>query len=191
LFYLIISQAFEQVIPNERTKISLSIIDGSILVLAPNHPGGMLIGINELNFEIDVISETKALEFHLTAPGLAILMLDDRGSPSKEPITKPSQSMLSHWEVSGPLFSARPSTEEGPSNSDMLSSSESRIWIFYSIRIMKYNRKRLSLRFITPPLKCTFAPTPYRPWELLEGTSRWPSNPPNKSKLLSGRTQPN
>jgi len=112
--YLIICQAFEQVVPNERTKVSLSIIDGSILILAPNHPGGMLIGVNELNFETDIISEIKALEFHLTAPGLALLMLDDRGSPSEEPIAKRSQGMLSHWAVSRHLFPSRTSIERGP-----------------------------------------------------------------------------
>jgi hypothetical protein len=121
----------------------LSIIDGSILSLAPNHPGGILIGINELNFETDIVSEIKALEFHLTAPSLAVLMLDSRESPSAGFIEKPLQSMLSHWAVSRHPFPGRTPTERGFSNSVISSSSESRIWIFYSTRIMKYSRQRL------------------------------------------------
>ena len=103
----------------------------------------MLIGINELNFETDIVSEIKALEFHLTAPGLALLMLDDRSNHSDGPVEKAPQSMLSHWAVSCHLFRGRASTECRSSNSATSSSSESRIWIFCSTRIMEYNRQIL------------------------------------------------
>lgn len=106
----------------------MSIHDGSILILAPNHPGGMLISVSELNFETDIISEIKALEFHLTAPapGLALLMLDDRGSP-EEPMAKLPSVVSSHWAVSRHLFRAERYSECGSSNSVTALSSGSRI----------------------------------------------------------------
>jgi len=103
----------------------------------------MVIGVHELNFETDIVSEVKALEFHLTAPDLAVLMLDDQGGPSEASIVKPPQGMLSQWVVSCHLFPGKTSTERGSSNTAMLSFSRSRIWSFYSIRIMKYNLQRL------------------------------------------------
>ena len=96
-----------------------------------------------MHFETDIVSEIRALEFHLTAPGFAVLVLDDRGSPSEVSIAKPPQSMLSHWAVSHHLFASRMSAECMSSNSIMPSSFESRIWIFYSIKMVKCNRQRL------------------------------------------------
>ena len=87
----------------------------------------MLIGVDELTFETDVIGDVKALEFHLTAPSFALLMSDDRGSLSEEPISKLPQGMLSHWAVSRGLFLGRTSVEYESSNSVMPLSSESRI----------------------------------------------------------------
>ena len=64
----------------------------------------MLIGLGELNFETDIVSEIKALEFRLTAPSLAVLILDDRSNTSDGPLEKPPQGVLSHWAVSRRLF---------------------------------------------------------------------------------------
>ena len=88
----------------------------------------MLISVSELNFETDIISEIKALEFHLTAPapGLALLMLDDRGSP-EEPMAKLPSVVSSHWAVSRHLFRAERYSECGSSNSVTALSSGSRI----------------------------------------------------------------
>ncbi|KAG6874206.1 hypothetical protein C0995_003752 [Termitomyces sp. Mi166 len=70
-------ETFESVIPSERTRISLRILDGAIRVFAPNHPGAVVIHIDDLEFATDVIGESPDSSFCLSIPSLALLAVDD------------------------------------------------------------------------------------------------------------------
>ncbi|KAJ6596964.1 hypothetical protein DFH09DRAFT_107468 [Mycena vulgaris] len=69
--------AFEAVIPTERTQISLKIADGSVRVLAANHPGALVIHMGALDFSTSVVGDSPDTSFHLSVPELAVLMIDD------------------------------------------------------------------------------------------------------------------
>lgn len=75
--YLSNFQAFEAVIPTERTHISLKVMDGSIRILASNHPGALVIHAGTLDFSTSVIDDSPDVAFHLSVPELAVLMIDD------------------------------------------------------------------------------------------------------------------
>ncbi|KAF8077884.1 hypothetical protein FPV67DRAFT_1463315 [Lyophyllum atratum] len=68
---------FESVIPSERTRISLKISDGAVRAFAPNHPGGIVIQIDDLDFATDVVGESPDSSFRLSVPALALLAVDD------------------------------------------------------------------------------------------------------------------
>ncbi|KAJ7109447.1 hypothetical protein C8R44DRAFT_937041 [Mycena epipterygia] len=68
--------AFEAVIPTERTHISLKVVDGSVRVLASNHPGALVIHAGALDFST-VVGNSPDTSLHLSVPALAVLMIDD------------------------------------------------------------------------------------------------------------------
>lgn len=79
-----ITQTFEAVIPSERTRISLKIMDGSIRVFAPTHPGAIVCHVGELNFSTDVVGNSLESSFILSIPALALLAVDDASDHTNE-----------------------------------------------------------------------------------------------------------
>ncbi|KAJ3787784.1 hypothetical protein GGU10DRAFT_134981 [Lentinula aff. detonsa] len=71
--------AFETVVPSERTKITIKVVDGSVKVLAPTHSGALLLHIGDLDFSTDLIGESPELEFLLRIQSAALLAIDDMG----------------------------------------------------------------------------------------------------------------
>ncbi|KAJ7219339.1 hypothetical protein GGX14DRAFT_591678 [Mycena pura] len=71
--------AFESVIPTEKTSISLKVNDGSIRVLADNHPGAVVIHTGSMDFSTNVVGDSPDSSFHITVSELAVLMIDDLG----------------------------------------------------------------------------------------------------------------
>ncbi|KAJ6547632.1 hypothetical protein B0H19DRAFT_1221605 [Mycena capillaripes] len=69
--------AFESVIPTERTHISLKVVDGSIRILASNHPGALVVHTGALDFSTSVVGDSPDTTIQLSVPELAILMIDD------------------------------------------------------------------------------------------------------------------
>ncbi|KAG5728038.1 Autophagy-related protein 2 [Termitomyces sp. T112] len=68
---------FESVIPSERTRISLRILDGAIRMFAPNHIGAVVVYVEDLEFATDVIGESPDSSVRLSIPALALLAVDD------------------------------------------------------------------------------------------------------------------
>lgn len=92
-----ITQAFESVIPSERTRVSLKIMDGSIRALAPIHPGALVVYVGELEFHTDIIGDSLESSFHLLAPAASVLLLDD--VPAAE-VKAPTATLgIAHWKV--------------------------------------------------------------------------------------------
>ncbi|KAJ6502482.1 hypothetical protein C8R45DRAFT_818480 [Mycena sanguinolenta] len=69
--------AFEAVIPTERTHLSLKVLDGSIRILASNHPGALLIHAGALDFSTSVDGDSPDSTIRLSVPELAVLMIDN------------------------------------------------------------------------------------------------------------------
>ncbi|RDB21446.1 Autophagy-related protein 2 [Hypsizygus marmoreus] len=68
---------FESVIPSERTRISLKVSEGSIRLLAPSHPGAIVLHIGDLDFSTDIVGSSSESFFRLSIPALALLAVDD------------------------------------------------------------------------------------------------------------------
>ena len=97
-------QAFESVIPSERTRMSIKITDGSIRGLAPTHPGAAVLYIGELGFTTDIVGDSPEFSFHLSVPSISVLFIDSLPSPHDGAGTKQAQAAsvsggISHWKV--------------------------------------------------------------------------------------------
>ncbi|KAL7283400.1 hypothetical protein ACG7TL_002830 [Trametes sanguinea] len=69
--------AFESVVPSERTKVNLKILDTSIRLLAPSHPGAVVPYIGELDFSTVLEGNSSTTTMNLSVPTLALLLIDD------------------------------------------------------------------------------------------------------------------
>ncbi|PPR03614.1 hypothetical protein CVT24_007729 [Panaeolus cyanescens] len=71
---------FEAVIPSDRTKVGLKILDGSIRVFGAKHPGSLVSYIQELDFSTDVVGKSPESTFEISAASFALLAIDDVNS---------------------------------------------------------------------------------------------------------------
>ncbi|KAJ3725873.1 hypothetical protein C8R42DRAFT_575547 [Lentinula raphanica] len=90
--------AFETVVPSERTKITLRVVDGSVKVLAPTHPGALLLHIGNLDLATDLIGESPKLEFMLKVYSAALLGIDDM---AEFHVSTTSAESFSFWKKCG------------------------------------------------------------------------------------------
>jgi len=81
----VLAQTFESVIPSDRTRVSIKIVDGSIRIFAPNLPGSLVIHVQELEFATDVVGDSCDSSFRINAACLSLLALDE--CTRQEPIT--------------------------------------------------------------------------------------------------------
>ena len=84
--------------PTDRTRIQVTITDGSFRAFAPNHPGAMVLYLQELECSTDVIGDSRELSLRVIATGLALLAADDISSQEVNPPS--SLHGVSRWMVS-------------------------------------------------------------------------------------------
>lgn len=92
-------KTFESVIPSDRTRIFVKIIDGSIRLLAPQYPGSIVSHLQELDFSTDVVGDSRDSSFHVSATSLALLAIDDIQDQHTPEATRSPQG-ISLWTVS-------------------------------------------------------------------------------------------
>ncbi|OBZ75363.1 Autophagy-related protein 2 [Grifola frondosa] len=99
--------AFESVVPSERTRISVKVVDSSIRAFAPICPGVLVPYIGELDFSTVIEGNSTETSFHLSVPTLSLLLIDDISTVPENPqATKASHSLtglngLAHWKEAG------------------------------------------------------------------------------------------
>lgn len=70
-------QTFESVIPSDRTRVSVKVVDGAIRLFSPNYPGGLVTHLQEMEFSTDVVGDSRDSSFHINGTSLSLLALDD------------------------------------------------------------------------------------------------------------------
>jgi autophagy-related protein 2 len=95
-------KAFESVIPSERTRLSLRIIEGSIRVLAPTHPGALLLHVGDLDFSTELVGDSPEASFRIVIPALSLLFLDNitgSGREDEQPQAWGASGGIHPWKV--------------------------------------------------------------------------------------------
>ncbi|EPQ58082.1 hypothetical protein GLOTRDRAFT_35556 [Gloeophyllum trabeum ATCC 11539] len=91
--------AFDSMVPSERTQVSVRIFDGSVRLLAPTHPGAMVVHVGETEFNTDIVGGSPDIVFRLTVPELSVFMIDDNAAVVETPaVSGPSKS---YWKSTG------------------------------------------------------------------------------------------
>ncbi|KAL1694660.1 hypothetical protein GGG16DRAFT_46816 [Schizophyllum commune] len=89
--------AFESVPPSERTRVSVQILDGSLRLLAPKHPGAAVVHLGDLEFSTEIV-DSPEFSFNLAVPALAFYMLDDLADASENHYQRGG---VAHWKAAG------------------------------------------------------------------------------------------
>lgn len=88
---------FESVVPTERTTISLKILDVSLRLLGPSHPGCLVAHIGDLAFSTVLTGNSPKTSFKVSVPALTLLAADEQ---LPELPSVPVSGVL-HWKVCG------------------------------------------------------------------------------------------
>ncbi|EIW60338.1 uncharacterized protein TRAVEDRAFT_63914 [Trametes versicolor FP-101664 SS1] len=76
--------AFESVVPSERTRVNVKVLDTSIRLLAPSHPGAVVPYIGELDFSTVIEGNSPTSTINLAIPALSLLLIDDISSSPED-----------------------------------------------------------------------------------------------------------
>jgi len=94
-------QAFENVMPSEKTRLSLTVKDSSIKATTLHHPGALVLHMGILKFTINLIGDSPDLAFALSVPAAGILAIDNVADISTID-GRASKDGISRWKVRFP-----------------------------------------------------------------------------------------
>ncbi|KAH7103957.1 hypothetical protein BKA62DRAFT_695150 [Auriculariales sp. MPI-PUGE-AT-0066] len=69
---------FEVVVPTERTRVNVKIIDGSVHIITADHQGGIALALTEMELATELIGDSPDLSLHVSVGEMALLAVDDR-----------------------------------------------------------------------------------------------------------------
>ncbi|KAG8809427.1 autophagy- protein 2, partial [Serendipita sp. 399] len=89
---------FEQVIPTERTVLDVNIKDGSIRVIPPNHPGCLVLNLEDVSFGTDIVANSTESSVAILGRLAHVLLVDDQEAPVPEALqTGEVNRGFDHW----------------------------------------------------------------------------------------------
>ncbi|KAF8602843.1 hypothetical protein BDV93DRAFT_494104 [Ceratobasidium sp. AG-I] len=101
---------FEAVVPTERMRLSLSLDDSCIKLVAPNHPGALVIVAYEVQFSTDIIGGATETVSDASLSSVTVLLVDEEKPETEEIASTPSKVRFANdvdiWKVSLPILFA-------------------------------------------------------------------------------------
>ncbi|CAE6364266.1 unnamed protein product [Rhizoctonia solani] len=70
-------ETFEAVVPTERVRLNLSLVDSCVKVIAPKHPGALVTVIGEVNFNTDVIGSSSETISDAGLHAVTVMLVDE------------------------------------------------------------------------------------------------------------------
>ncbi|KIJ44231.1 hypothetical protein M422DRAFT_252242 [Sphaerobolus stellatus SS14] len=91
--------AFETVVPSERTKISVTIRDGSVHISGEDHPGGIVLRMGEVQLETEIVGQAPETILAMAVTDTQALFLDDLSSivVPEDVIVNPTLHGVQYW----------------------------------------------------------------------------------------------
>ncbi|KZV84269.1 hypothetical protein EXIGLDRAFT_727477, partial [Exidia glandulosa HHB12029] len=68
---------FEVVVPTERTRINVKIVDGSVHIVSPPHRGAIALALTEMELATELLGDSPDVALSLSVGELAVLAIDD------------------------------------------------------------------------------------------------------------------
>ncbi|QRW18380.1 autophagy-related protein 2 [Rhizoctonia solani] len=85
-------ETFEAVVPTERVRLNLSLVDSCVKVIAPKHPGALVAVIGEVNFNTDVIGSSPETVSDAGLHAVTVMLVDEeKPETADEASTTPSK----------------------------------------------------------------------------------------------------
>ncbi|KAG8820739.1 autophagy- protein 2 [Serendipita sp. 400] len=89
---------FEQVAPTERTVLDVNFKDASIQVIPPNHPGSLVLNLEDVSVGTDIVSGSVESSVNVIAQLAHVLLIDDLNAPAPEALqNREVIKSLDHW----------------------------------------------------------------------------------------------
>lgn len=94
-------QAFESVVPSERTVLSLHTSNCSLQLRAPSHPGSIVGALNDVDFSADLVGNSPEMSMRLRIASAWILAID-AVLPSEPKLSSRTRTVQAsdYWRVS-------------------------------------------------------------------------------------------
>lgn len=67
---------FESVVPSERTRLAVGVVDVSVRLKAPEYPGAAVLHLGEADFSTELVGNSTESAFNLSVSSLHFLIVD-------------------------------------------------------------------------------------------------------------------
>ncbi|CUA70867.1 Autophagy-related protein 2 [Cryptococcus neoformans var, neoformans B-3501A] [Rhizoctonia solani] len=92
VFFKAPPETFEAVVPTERMRLNLSLIDSCVKIVAPKHPGALAVVIGAVHFNADVIASSSETISEVGLRTVTVMVVDqERPQAADEVSTTPSK----------------------------------------------------------------------------------------------------
>ncbi len=93
-------QAFETVVPSERTRLSLTVSESSIRVTPLSRPNALILSLSDIGFSTDLVGNSSHVAFTIFGGGMSVFLMDDCSTlPKKEDFRHRIFSDAEYWMV--------------------------------------------------------------------------------------------
>ncbi|KAJ1308011.1 hypothetical protein OPQ81_002082 [Rhizoctonia solani] len=77
VFFKAPPETFEAVVPTERVRLNLSILDSCLKLVAPKHPGALAVVIGEVHFNTDIIGSSSEIVSEASLRTVTVMVVDE------------------------------------------------------------------------------------------------------------------
>ena len=98
------NQAFETVVPSERTRLNFSVSECSIQLAPTTHPGAFVISLCDVGFATDIVGDSPESIVNVFGSELSMFLVDDCGTLTIPDDNSFIVSDSEHWMVGNPSF---------------------------------------------------------------------------------------
>lgn len=89
------------VVPTERTRINLKIVDGSVHIVSPPHGGAVALALTEMELTTELLGYSPDIALSLAVGELAVFAIDDKNVDMSDELLEEGshQSGQDAWRV--------------------------------------------------------------------------------------------
>ncbi|QRW04386.1 autophagy-related protein 2 [Ceratobasidium sp. AG-Ba] len=84
-------ETFETVVPTERMRLELALVDSCLKLVGPTHPGALLLVVSQVQFSTDIVGSSPETIYDAALSSVTLMLIDEEKAEPEDATTTPSK----------------------------------------------------------------------------------------------------
>ncbi|QRV75478.1 autophagy-related protein 2 [Ceratobasidium sp. AG-Ba] len=84
-------ETFETVVPTERMRLELALVDSCLKLVGPTHPGALLLVVSQVQFSTDIVGSSPETIYEAALSSVTLMLIDEEKAEPEDATTTPSK----------------------------------------------------------------------------------------------------